>query len=135
VGASLRGHGLCISGCSNALNTGVAIGVSRKKTRGATSAWPSGAALCEGGMRHADVWKRLSSAGVGFCAPVPVCDQAISHRRERADTGMSGCVERVRTWLRSRREPWEDHQRVRLPTEMVAADARTLDRLGRYVPC
>lgn len=47
-----------------------------------------------------EVWRQISSAWVECVAPVRVCDQAISHRMEQADTGMSWCCT-------SRRHPWE----------------------------
>ena len=81
-----------------------------------------------------EVWRLISSEWVGFFAPVQVCDQAIYNRIERADTWMYWCFEQVSAWLRTRLEPWEDHHLVPWATEILAADASTLDRLGRYLP-
>jgi hypothetical protein len=81
-----------------------------------------------------EVWRLLSSEWVGFFAPVQICDQAIYNRIERADTWMYWCFEQVSAWLRTRLEPWEDRHLVPWATEILAADASTLDRLGRYLP-
>lgn len=81
-----------------------------------------------------EVWRLRSREWVGFFAPVQICDQAIYNRIERADTWMYWCFEQVSAWLRTRLEPWEDRHLVPWATEILAADASTLDRLGRYLP-
>src|SRR5581483_11111478 len=142
VGKSPRGHGLCISRYSNSLNKAAAICVSREnpvlvahpQCSGTTSAWRSCSAISRGWNAQLEVWRLISSEGVGSFAPVQVCDQAISNRIERADTWMDWCFERVSAWLRTRLEPWEDRDLVPWATEILAVDASTLDRLGRYLP-
>lgn len=53
-------------------------------------------------------WRVITSEQVGPFAAVRVCDQAIDHRIERAETWMCWTCEQVSAWLSTRRMRWED---------------------------
>lgn len=81
-----------------------------------------------------EVWRLLGSQRLGGFAPVQVCDQTIYNRLERAGTWLYWLFEQVSAWLGTRLEGWEDRRLAPWASQVYAADASTLDRLGRFLP-
>lgn len=81
-----------------------------------------------------EVWRRIISEPVGPFAAVKVGDQAIYNRIARAEIWMQRTFEQVSAWLRVRLQPWEQRDLAPWASAVYAADASTLDRLGRYLP-
>lgn len=81
-----------------------------------------------------EVWRLITDKPLGGFAPVKVCDQAIYNRIARAEKAMAWLFVQVSDWLRTRVQPWEAHDLAPWASAVYAADASTLDRLGRWLP-
>jgi hypothetical protein len=80
------------------------------------------------------VWRMIRGERIGGFAPVPVSDQAIYNRIERAGSALQGIFEQVSAWLRCRLSAWEDRSLAPWARAVYAVDASTLDQLGRFLP-
>jgi hypothetical protein len=81
-----------------------------------------------------EVRRLISSERLGHFAPVPVCDQAIYNRIERAVIPLQRLFEQVSASLRKRLAPWSDRRLAPWTCGVYAVDASTLDRLSRFLP-
>ena len=107
--------------------------------RPATVSWSHlclGIMICflRGWNAQLEVWRLICHERIGTFVPVKVCDQTIYNRIERAEMAMAWLFEHVSAWLRTRVQPWEDHGLAPWASAVYAADASTLDRLGRWLP-
>ena len=113
-----------------------------QKKRAGRPAMVSWSHLCLGMMlcflrgwnAQLEVWRLIGSERIGGFAPVQVCDQAIYNRIERSSIWMQWVFEQVSAWLRTRLHPWQDRRLAPWASEVYAADASTLDRLGQFLP-
>jgi hypothetical protein len=111
----------------------------RRAGRPCLVSWPHlclAIVLCflRGWNAQVQVWRMIRDERLGDFAPVPVSDQAIYNRIERAGNAMQGLFEQVSAWLRTRLAPWEDRRLAPWATAVYAVDASTLDRLARFLP-
>jgi hypothetical protein len=95
-----------------------------------------GIVLCglQGFGAQLKLWRLICMEQIGPFAPVPVVDQAIDHRLERAAGLMETCFKQVSGWMRQQLAGWEDRQLAPFATQVLALDESTLDVVGRWVP-
>jgi hypothetical protein len=80
------------------------------------------------------VWRALISERLGPYEPVKVSDQAVYTRLHQAEIPMQWLFDHVTAWVRERFPDHENRFLAPFATEVLATDASTLDRLGRFLP-
>ncbi len=81
-----------------------------------------------------EVWRVVISERIGPFAPVAVGYQAIYNRIEQVETWTCWTFEQVRIWFHKRLARWENRSLAPFATQVLIADASTLERIGRDVP-
>ncbi|GCE05023.1 IS4 family transposase [Dictyobacter aurantiacus] len=82
-----------------------------------------------------DLRRLLCFEGFWHVPPVlPICDQAIYNRLERAGPWMRQLFDQLSQRMRARLEPWQDHSLAPFATQVIALDECVLDRVGRWLP-
>lgn len=79
------------------------------------------------------LWRLVSYFGLGCFAPVPVTDQAVYNRLERATERMQQLCAWVSQWLFGWLAPYEDQKLVPFAKQILALDESTLDSMKRWV--
>ena len=90
--------------------------------------------LLHGWISQWDLWRRVSTFGVGSLAPVAVCDQAIYNRLARHGTElMQQMCSQISTWLWHWMAPYEDRSLAPFATRIYALDERTMRAVKRWL--
>lgn len=90
--------------------------------------------LLRGWTSQLDLWRQVSSIGLGPFAPTGVCDQAVYNRfHVRGSQMMQELCAQVSQWLWTRMIAYEDRTLAPFATEVLALDESTLDPLKRWI--
>jgi hypothetical protein len=79
------------------------------------------------------LWRLVSYFGLGGFAPVPVTDQAVYDRLERAVAPMQRLCMQMSQWLFDILSPYEDRSLVPFAKQILALDESTLDSMKRWI--
>jgi hypothetical protein len=112
--------------------------VTKKAGRPATLSWEfltTGIIFCllTGWKSQLQLWRLLSCFGLGGFAAVPVTDQAVYDRLERAVEPMQRMCAQVSQWLFDWLAPYEDRRLAPWARQILALDESTLDSMKRWV--
>lgn len=90
--------------------------------------------LLHGWVSQWDLWRRVSTFGVGSLAPVAVCDQAVYNRLGKQGTSMMQqmCAQ-VSSWLWQPMAAYEDHRLAPFATHIYALDESQMRAVHRWL--
>src|SRR5579884_3663490 len=90
--------------------------------------------LLHGWVSQWDLWRRISTFGVGSLAPVAVCDQAIYNRLAKHGTEMMQhlCAQ-ISTWLWQSMARYEERSLAPFATRIYALDESTMRAIKRWL--
>ena len=90
--------------------------------------------VLHGWVSQLDLWRRISTFGVGGLRAVPVSDQAVYKRMEQEGTGvMLALCAQISSWLWEWLAPYEDRQLAPFASEVYALDESTMDAVKRWL--
>ena len=79
-------------------------------------------------------WRMLAVQPIGPFAPVPLVDQAVYNRLERAAGRMAALFEQISSVLRQQLAGLADQSLAPFATQVLALDESKLDAVGRWLP-
>jgi hypothetical protein len=80
------------------------------------------------------LWRLLRTEQLGPFLPVPVSDQAVYNRLERAASTMGLFFEQVSDWMRQQLAGLDECRLAPFASQVLALDESTLDAVGRWLP-
>jgi Transposase DDE domain len=112
--------------------------VAKKPGRKAVLSWQfltTGILWCllQGWQSQLQLWRLVSYFGLGDFAPVPVGDQAVYDRLERAVEPMQRLCVQISQWLLDWLAPYEDRSLVPWAKRILALDESILDSMKRWI--
>jgi hypothetical protein len=90
--------------------------------------------VLHGWVSQLDLWRRISTFGVGWLAPIPVSDQAVYDRMQQHGTAvMQGLCVQISSWLWGWLAPYEDRSLAPFAHEIYALDESIMDAIKRWL--